>query len=59
MCVPLSRGLGVDTVLAYTVALADGRLVVANETNAFADLFWALRGGGHTGLGVVTSIRYR
>ncbi len=34
------KGLGVDNVLAYTVALADGRTVVANQTGEFSDLFW-------------------
>lgn len=35
-----SKGLGVDNVVSYTVALADGSLVVANETGEYADLFW-------------------
>jgi hypothetical protein len=34
------KGLGVDNVLSYTVALADGRTVVANKTGEFSDLFW-------------------
>ncbi len=33
-------GLGIDNVLSYRVVLPDGRLVVANETGEYYDLFW-------------------
>lgn len=54
-----SKGLGVDNVLSYRVVLPDGRLVVANETGEYSDLFWALRGGGHQNFGVLTGLTYR
>lgn len=53
------RGLGVDNVLSYRVALADGRVVEAARDGPHADLFWALLGGGHGSFGVVTGLTYR
>ncbi|KAK4245562.1 hypothetical protein C7999DRAFT_34050 [Corynascus novoguineensis] len=53
---PLSSkfGLGVDQVLSLQVVTADGRYVTANpKTNE--DLFFALRGGGGSTYGIVTS----
>lgn len=52
------KGVGVDQVLGFTVVLADGSVVTANATSE-PELFWALRGGGHGTLGVVTDIRYK
>jgi FAD/FMN-containing dehydrogenase len=48
-------GLALDTVEAFTVVLADGRVVTADSTS-HADLFWALRGGGGN-FGVVADMR--
>lgn len=51
-------GLGVDNVLDFTVVLANGTVVIAdNCTNT--DLFWALRGGGGGTFGVVTAVHYK
>ena len=48
-------GMAADQVLAYEVVTADGRFVTAsNKVNS--DLFWALRGGGGSSYGIVTSV---
>lgn len=67
-------GVGSDNVLSYTVAIpgagggwskkggsatAGAQLVVANATGPYSDLFWALRGAGHSSFGLVTSMTYR
>jgi FAD binding domain/Berberine and berberine like len=53
-----SRGLTSDQVVAATVVLADGRVVDCDEQR-HEDLFWALRGAGALGFGVVTSLTLR
>jgi FAD/FMN-containing dehydrogenase len=50
-----SRGLTSDQVVAAQVVLADGRVVECDEQR-HEDLFWALRGAGARGLGVVTRL---
>ncbi|KAI1649061.1 FAD-binding domain-containing protein [Daldinia loculata] len=54
---PLSSlyGMAADQVLSMELVTADGRFVTASETSN-PDLFWALRGGGGSTYGVVTSM---
>ncbi|KAI1770391.1 FAD-binding domain-containing protein [Hypoxylon cercidicola] len=54
---PLSSiyGMAADQVLSIEVVTADGRFVTASNTSN-PDLFWALRGGGGSTYGVVTSM---
>ena len=53
-----SRGLTSDQLVAADVVLADGRVVECDEQR-HEDLFWALRGAGAQGLGVVTRLTLR
>jgi FAD/FMN-containing dehydrogenase len=53
-----SRGLTSDQMVAAEVVLADGRVVECDEQR-HEDLFWALRGAGAQGLGVVTRLTLR
>jgi hypothetical protein len=57
---PLSSiyGLAADQVLEMKVVTADGRFKTASSTKN-TDLFWALRGGGGSTWGVVTSVTIR
>lgn len=50
-------GWSCDSVTAFEVLLANGKLVEATQ-NHYADLFWALKGGGGI-YGLVTSFRMR
>ncbi|OAA67982.1 FAD-binding domain containing protein [Niveomyces insectorum RCEF 264] len=54
---PLSPlyGMASDQVLAMEVVLPNGAFVTASSTS-HPDLFWALRGGGGSTFGVVTSV---
>ncbi|OHE96406.1 FAD binding domain-containing protein [Colletotrichum orchidophilum] len=47
-------GMAADNVLSLEVVTADGRFVTASESQN-TDLFWAIRGGGGSTYGVVTS----
>ena len=52
-----SHGLLADALVGARVVLADGR-VVDCDAEREADLFWALRGAGAAGFGVVTELRF-
>src|SRR5690349_20852225 len=52
------NGLAVDQLVEARVILPDGKLVIANETGKYSDLFWALRGAGHN-FGIVTEVKYK
>ena len=53
-----SKGLTSDQLAAAEVVLADGRALECDEKR-HEDLFWALRGAGALGLGVVTRLTLR
>ncbi|KAN0101201.1 hypothetical protein V8E55_001185 [Tylopilus felleus] len=53
-----SYGLGVDNALEISVVLSTGEFLVTNGYQN-SDLFWALRGGGGSTYGIVTSVTYR
>lgn len=52
-------GLTCDSLVAANVVLANAKEVVADSRGSFADLFWALRGGGGGNFGVNTSFTFR
>ena len=41
-------GFAADNVVGYQAVLSSGLIVEATATNAFSDLFWALKGGGNS-----------
>ena len=51
-------GIGVDNIVEVELVTAKGEALVANSSNN-KDLFWALRGGGGSVWGVITSITLR
>ncbi|CRK28782.1 FAD-linked oxidoreductase ZEB1 like protein [Verticillium longisporum] len=51
-------GMAADNTLEFEVVTAKGEFVVANE-KVNADLYFALRGGGPSTYGVVTSVTFR
>ncbi|KAK0624970.1 hypothetical protein B0T17DRAFT_507998 [Bombardia bombarda] len=48
-------GLGADQALSINIVTADGRFLTA-DTKKNKDLFWAVRGGGPSTFGVITSV---
>ena len=53
-----AHGLTCDALLGAEVVLADGS-VAGTDAERDADLFWALRGAGAGGFGIVTALRFR
>ncbi|EGG17729.1 hypothetical protein DFA_08728 [Cavenderia fasciculata] len=51
-------GMNLDNILELEVVLAN-RTVVTASYSQNPDLFWALRGAGHGGFGIVTRMTYR
>jgi len=51
-------GLGVDNIVEVELVSAEGYVLVANKVSN-RDLFWALRGGGGSVWGVITSITFK
>lgn len=51
-------GMGADQVVSLEVVLPDGRFVSVDENN-YPDLFFAMRGGGGSTWGIVTSVVLR
>lgn len=51
-------GMAADNVEALQVVTADGHFITASNTS-HPDLFWALRGGGGSTFGIVTSVIVR
>ncbi|KAH7099503.1 FAD/FMN-containing protein [Auriculariales sp. MPI-PUGE-AT-0066] len=51
-------GMGVDNALQFTVVTADGTHRIVSACSE-PDLFWALRGGGGSAFGVLTSVTYK
>ncbi|KAF9235770.1 hypothetical protein BU15DRAFT_64606 [Melanogaster broomeanus] len=51
-------GLGVDNAIEISVVLSTGEYLTVNNYQ-HSDLFWALRGGGGSTYGIVTSVTYR
>jgi FAD/FMN-containing dehydrogenase len=49
------HGMGADQVLSLRIVTGDGRFLTASPTEN-SDLFWAVRGGGGSTFGVVTSM---
>ncbi|CAG8981889.1 hypothetical protein HYALB_00013562, partial [Hymenoscyphus albidus] len=49
------HGLGADQILSLNIVLASGEFVTASPTQN-EDLFWAVRGGGGSTFGIVTSM---
>jgi hypothetical protein len=51
-------GFTSDQLISIEIVLADGNIVVANNTS-YSDLFWALRGGCSSGFGIITSLTFK
>ncbi|RYP69653.1 hypothetical protein DL770_008198 [Monosporascus sp. CRB-9-2] len=52
-------GMAADNVLEWELVTADGQHIVAAPSNEYADLYWAMTGGGAGVWGVVLSMTYK
>lgn len=52
-------GLTCDNIVGAQIVLADGCSVRAAPDNEYADLFWAIRGGGGGNFGIVTQFSFQ
>ncbi|KAI0188075.1 hypothetical protein F4808DRAFT_466253 [Astrocystis sublimbata] len=52
-------GMAADNVLEWELVTVDGRHIFASPTNEYADLYWAMTGGGAGVWGVVLSMVYK
>ena len=51
-------GFAADNVVSYQAVLANGKIIDATATNAYSDLYWALKGGGNS-FAIVTGFQLR
>ncbi|KAF0425632.1 FAD-binding domain-containing protein [Gigaspora margarita] len=49
-------GMSSDNLVDAQIVLADGTIVENANATKYADLFWALKGAGNAGYGIVTSL---
>ncbi|KYQ94176.1 hypothetical protein DLAC_04467 [Tieghemostelium lacteum] len=52
-----SYGYVIDNVLEARVLLANGTIVNCSRNGEYSDLFWAIRGAGHAGFGIVLQFK--
>ncbi|KAH8891518.1 FAD-binding domain-containing protein [Thozetella sp. PMI_491] len=51
-----TKGLGVDQILGARVVTADGTVLQVSASEGDEDVWWAVRGGGNSGLGIITEL---
>lgn len=54
-----SHGLALDHVLCFTIVLADGSVLVVHRHGNYANLYWAVLGGGPGSFGVIVDITFK
>ncbi|EGC30796.1 hypothetical protein DICPUDRAFT_6436, partial [Dictyostelium purpureum] len=55
----ITHGYMLDNIIEITILLENGEVVRANKDNQYCDLFWALRGSGHTNYGIVIDYKVK